>query len=56
MQKLHYTPGQINEFTLPQIMCLMSKEPPTEKKIETMADFKKVLDEDARKEKEWMGS
>lgn len=53
MVNLHYTPEQLSRFTLPQFLCLLAKAPPTEKKLESMADFQKVIDEESRKEKEW---
>lgn len=56
MTNLHYTPEQLSRFTLLQILCLHSDKPPTEKKLESMAEFGKMLEEDARKEKEWFGN
>lgn len=56
MINCHYTPGQINDFTIPHLLCLSSKKPPTEKKLESASDYQAVIEEDARREKEWMGS
>jgi hypothetical protein len=53
MSNLHYTPEQLSGFTLPQFLCLTNKKPPSEKKLESMSEFSKILEEDARKEREW---
>jgi len=56
MVNLHYTPEQVSRFTIPQVLCLMNKKPPTEKKLESMSEFSKLLEEDARREKDWFTS
>lgn len=56
MLNCHFTPAQISEFTLPQLLCLSSKRPPNEKKLESAADYAAIVEADARREKEWMAS
>lgn len=53
MRHIHYSPKQLSEFTLPQMMALLSEKLPTERKLESMAEFSKIIEEEARKEQEW---
>lgn len=53
MVNLHYTAEQVSGFTIPQVLCLMNKKPPDDRKLESMSEFSKILEADAMKEREW---
>lgn len=53
MTQLNLTPSQVGDYTIPQVMCLMSDAPRETERATDFSQYKAILDREAKAEKEW---
>ena len=54
MTRVYFTPKQLGEFTLPQLLCLMNEKLSSGQRIESAAAYMELVEARKKEEEGWL--